>query len=40
MPVIVVKCVLCDGKGTRGARTCPLCEGKKVIEVLEGDDDD
>lgn len=37
---VMVPCPTCRGKGYRGPRVCPLCEGKKVIEVVEGDDDD
>ncbi len=37
---MLVECPLCKGKGVRGIRPCSLCEGRKVIEVIEGDDPD
>lgn len=38
--VVTVRCPTCHGKGTRGNRECGLCLGAKVIDVIEGDDDD
>lgn len=32
--MIKVTCPTCRGSGKRGIRICPLCNGDKVIEVV------
>jgi len=31
----VITCILCNGSGMRGNRTCTLCDGTKKIRVMQ-----
>lgn len=31
----IITCILCNGTGRRGNRTCTLCDGTKKIRVMK-----